>query len=181
LYDPALYDLYQRYLALPEGEPAELIDGEIILAPRPRVSHQTVAGGLAADLRTRFGGKHGKWKILAEPELHFGADIVVPDLAGWRREREVDFTGAFVADAPDWLCEVLSKSTEVLDRRRKLPLYARQRVGHVWLLKPTSKLLEIYRLDGETYRLVATFDGDEKVRAEPFDAIELDLAGLWTP
>lgn len=81
--------------------------------------------------------------------------------------------------APDWICEVLSASTHKLDRGEKLPIYARERVGHVWLVDPLEQYLEVLRLDGETYRLIVTFTADARVRAEPFDAIELDLAVLW--
>ena len=107
-------------------------------------------------------------------------DVLVPDLAGWRRERMPEIPSTpFTTLAPDWLCEVLSPSAQKLDRGEKLPLYARERVAHVWLLDPLEQYLEVLRLDGETYRIVATFIADAKVRAEPFDAIELDLAMLW--
>jgi Uma2 family endonuclease len=110
-----------------------------------------------------------------------GADILVPDLAGWRRERvEVGaLEGAFATLPPDFCCEVLSPSTARLDRGDKLDLYRREGVGHVWLVDPALQTLEVLRLDGPTYRLAATFSGDRKVRAEPFDAIELDLRALW--
>jgi len=175
---------YADIEALPEHMVGEIIHGVLYANPRPAGPHQTTSSVLGEELGPPFRrgrGGPGGWVLMDEPELHFGSDVVVPDLAGWRRERGIDFTARFFSDAPDWLCEVLSKSTEVVDRKEKMPLYAWQRVGHVWLAKPTSRLLEIYRLDGETYRLVATFAGDEKVRAEPFDAIELDLSALWTP
>ncbi len=118
--------------------------------------------------------------ILDEPELHLGEDVLVPDLGGWRRERmpEVPDVAAFTL-APDWICEALSRSTAAFDRGEKVPIYARERVGHVWLVDALARTLEILRLDGGSYRLVTTFHGDAKVRAEPFDAIELDLAILW--
>ncbi len=101
-------------------------------------------------------------------------------LAGWRRERmpEVPDVPAITL-APDWVCEVLSDSTAGKDRSKKLPVFARERVSHVWLVDPEAKSLEIFRLDGESYRLLAAHEADEKVRAAPFDAIELDLAILW--
>ena len=125
-------------------------------------------------------GEIGGWVIVDEPELHLGEDIVVPDLTGWRRERMPQMPAtASTTLAPDWLCEVLSPSTQKLDRGEKLPLYARERLAHVWLVDPLEQSLEVLRLDGETFRIVATFTADAKVRAEPFDAIELDLAVLW--
>lgn len=118
--------------------------------------------------------------ILDEPELHLGEDVLVPDLAGWRRERmpEMPHASAFEL-APDWACEVLSKSTAAIDRSEKLPIYARERVTHVWLVDPIVKTLEVLRLDQATYRIIATYHDDASVRVEPFDAIELDLAILW--
>ena len=115
-----------------------------------------------------------------EPELHLGEDIVVPDLAGWRRERMPELPHvAAIELGPDWCCEVLSKSTAAIDRGEKLPIYARERVAYVWLVDPIVKTLEALRLDEATYRIVATYHDDAKVRVEPFDAIELDLTILW--
>jgi Uma2 family endonuclease len=81
--------------------------------------------------------------------------------------------------APDWACEVLSPSTRRVDRVVKMPIYRRENVRHVWLVDPEAKTLEVFRLDGESYRLVDTFAEDARVRAEPFDAIELELGALW--
>jgi Uma2 family endonuclease len=118
--------------------------------------------------------------ILYEPELHLAEAIIVPDLAGWRRERMPEMPAtAWATLAPDWICEILSPSTSKLDRGAKLPVYAREHVGHVWLVDPIEQYLEVLRLDGETYRIVATHVADAKVRAQPFDAIELDLTVLW--
>jgi Uma2 family endonuclease len=106
--------------------------------------------------------------------------VLVPDFAGWRRERmpQVPRTAAFTL-APDWVCEVLSPSTMALDRAAKLPVYAREAVKHVWLVDPDARTLEVLRLDGERYTLRVTHSGAARVRAEPFDAIELALALLW--
>jgi Uma2 family endonuclease len=118
--------------------------------------------------------------ILFEPELHLVEDVLVPDLAGWRRERMPEMPHApALSLAPDWACEVLSPSTERVDRGLKLAIYARQGVVHLWLVNPLERTLEILRLDGETYRVAAVYTDEAKVRAEPFDAIELDLAILW--
>jgi Uma2 family endonuclease len=117
---------------------------------------------------------------LDEPELHLGGDVLVPDLAGWRRARMPQFPDAAAFTlAPDWVCEVLSSGTERLDRARKMPAYAREGVLHVWLLSPSARILEVYRLTGDGWLLLATHAGATCVRAEPFDAVELDLAPLW--
>lgn len=118
--------------------------------------------------------------MLDGPELRLGHDVLVPDLAGWRRERmpRVPRTPAFTL-APDWLCEVLSPSTARLDRAAKLPVYAREGVKHVWLVDPESRMLEVFRLEGGHYSLRVTHSGTDRVRAEPFEALELELAALW--
>jgi Uma2 family endonuclease len=119
--------------------------------------------------------------IVDEPELHLAADILVPDTGGWRRERmpEMPVDQAFLTLAPDWVAEVQSPSTAALDRAYKLPIYARERIAHVWMIDPEAKTLEVLRLDGDSYRIVMVASGADRVRAEPFDAIELDLAILW--
>jgi Uma2 family endonuclease len=81
--------------------------------------------------------------------------------------------------APDWVCEVLSPSTAVVDRTEKLPIYAREGVRHAWLLDPLARTLEVFRLEGGFWLLVTAVSGDKGVRAEPFDAIGLELAALW--
>lgn len=119
--------------------------------------------------------------ILGEPELHLLADdIVVSDVAGWRRERMAKVPNApFFTVAPDWVCEVLSPSTSRLDRVSKLPIYARAGVGHAWLVDPLARTLEVLVLEGGRWMIAATYAGDEGIRAAPFDAIELDLGLLW--
>ena len=128
----------------------------------------------------RGRGGPGGWVILDEPELHLGPDVLVPDLAGWRRERmpELPDVAAFTLP-PDWVAEVLSPSTAALDRAEKLPIYARAGVPHLWLLDPVIRTLEIYRLVGPDWHLVGTHAGEVVVSAEPFDAVPLDLAALW--
>jgi Uma2 family endonuclease len=85
---------------------------------------------------------------------------------------ELPATACFTV-APNWLCEVLSPSTEASDHGDRVPIYAREHVAHVWLADPLVKTLEVFRLDGETYRLIETFRDDARGRAEPFDAIKL--------
>ena len=180
------YEVVEGYRNAPETMIAEVIDGELSLMPRPRLEHARSAGRLGADLDGPFDrgrGGPGGWVILPEPELRLGPlpDVVVPDLAGWRRERlpEGFITGAFAAVAPDWCCEVLSPSTEKVDRGRKLAIYYREGVGHVWLVSPVLRSVEVYRRADIGWLLLATFEGDAVVRAEPFDAVPLELAGLW--
>lgn len=174
---------YADIEALAPNLVGELIAGTLYANPRPGPAHARAATAVTRKLGAFDGGADGPggWIILAEPELHLGADVLVPDLGGWRRERLSEMPGtAHFEVAPDWVCEVLSPKTGKLDRTKKLPVYAQSRVGHVWLVDPIDRMLEVLRLDGETYRIVGTFTDDAKVRAEPFDAIELDLQVLWT-
>jgi Uma2 family endonuclease len=132
----------------------------------------------------QFGlGGPGGWFFLYEQELHFGPrkDILVPDLAGWRRERYTDelAQATFITSAPDWVCEVLSPATERLDRTKKLKIYAREQVTHVWLIDPVVNTLEIYQLEGGRYFLVETVDESVPRELEPFGPFRLDL--LWPP
>lgn len=179
---------YQDVLDAPPNMVAELIFGVLHTFPRPRVRHAMASSAIGSELGGPFGrgkGGPGGWVILDEPELHLGGepDVLVPDLAGWRRERmpRIPRDEAFIVLAPDWACEVLSPSTQALDRADKLEIYRRERVTHVWHVDPEGRTLEVFRLDPQLLRYVqvAVWRGDMAVRAEPFDAIELELAVLW--
>ena len=177
---------YEDVLNAPEYVVAEIIEGELYTSPRPAAPHAVAASAIGADL---FGPFHrspgdpagpGGWWILDEPELHLGADVVVPDLAGWRRERLPKLANvAYFTQAPDWICEVVSPATGRLDRVRKMRIYAREQVAHAWLVDPLQQTLEVYRLEGGRWLVASTHGGDEQVRAEPFEAIELQLARWW--
>jgi Uma2 family endonuclease len=118
--------------------------------------------------------------ILDEPRIRFGADIRVPDLGGWRRERWVNPPRQGpIPIIPDWICEVLSRSTETEDRTTKLSLCGAHGVKNVWLLNPIARTLEIFRLESQGWFRAAAYAKDQMVRAEPFDAVELNLALLW--
>jgi Uma2 family endonuclease len=178
---PATYEDLQ---ALPENMVGEIIDGELVASPRPALRHAAAASALGGDLTTTFGRHRGPgpggWIILDEPELHVVGQIMVPDLAGWRRDRLPEIPDApYLELAPDWVCEVLSPSTIAHDRTRKTHYYAKAGVGHLWFLDPAPQTLEVYRLEQGGWRLVDAFAGPIEVRAEPFDAVELDLANLW--
>jgi len=164
---------------------AELVGGELHATPRPRPRHAEAGSAIGVFVGGPFGhgvGGPGGWWILYEPELHLGGDVLVPDWAGWRRERMPQLPEtAYFPLAPDWVCEILSPSTASLDRGQKLAVYAREGVAHVWLLDPDARTLEVLRLEGGRWSVVSTHGGDEVVRAEPFGEIELSLGALWTP
>lgn len=174
---------YEDLLDVPGHLVAEILDGELHATPRPAVSHVLATSGLGGDLIGPFDrgrGGPGGWWILAEPELHLSGDVVVSDLAAWRRSRVPDLPrGAFLEIAPDWVCETLSPSTERFDRGQKLTIYAREGVAHLWLLNPIPETLEAYRLEHGHWLLLETHVGDVAARIEPFDAIELELWRLW--
>ncbi|HSP80569.1 MAG TPA: Uma2 family endonuclease [Myxococcaceae bacterium] len=174
---------YEDLEALPPNQVGELIAGELYASPRPAIPHAVASSELGVELAgpySRGRGGPGGWRFLDEPELHLGEDVLVPDLAGWRLERmPTPPREATLSLAPDWLCEVLSPSTAALDRARKLPVYAREGVRHVWLVDPEAYTLEVLRLEGAHYTLLVTHAGHARVRAEPFEALELELALLW--
>jgi Uma2 family endonuclease len=178
------------FQAAPEEMVAEILDGELHLSPRPARPHANVASNLGILIGGPFKlgrGGPGGWVILYEPELHLGSrpDKLVPDLAGWRRERLPRAVGgddapAHYALAPDWACEILSERTRSRDKGQKMRIYAREGVRNLWLVEPLARTLEIFRLAGSEWLLVHSFAGEARVRAEPFEAIELELASVWS-
>lgn len=176
---------YEDVLAADPRMIAEVLDGTLYTQPRPALPHAQVASELAYELIGPFRhgrGGPGGWHILVEPELHLGPepDILVPDLAGWRRSRMPRVSKEpFETLPPDWAAEILSPSTTRVDRSVKLPIYQREKVGHVWLVDPLAMTIEVLRLDGDGYRLLGVQAGRGIARLEPFEAIELDLTALW--
>ena len=174
---------YEDLMAVPENLVAEIIHGHLYTTPRPAPRHARAASSLGAKINPPFDfGDNGPggWWILDEPELHLGTDVFVPDLAGWRRDRmaELPNTARFEL-SPDWICEVLSPSTERLDRAEKMPRYARHGVNWPWLVDPDIKTLETYELRDDRWLLLETLADDATVRLPPFDAVEFPLSALW--
>jgi len=177
---------YEDLMRLPDSLVGEIISGELITSPRPTAEHSHASSSLGADIIGPFQkgkGGPGGWWILDEPEIHLQADILVPDLAGWRLDIHPGVKGRkkYHVIPPQWVCEVLSPSTAGIDRVKKLPIYARERVDHVWFIDPIAKTLEVYQRSESRWVLLSTFAGNEPIRAAPFDAIGLDLGALWLP
>ncbi len=174
---------YEDLLRVPDNLVAEILGGELVTAPRPAIPHAWTSSELGISIGGPFNrgiGGPGGWWILDEPELHLGSDVLVPDLAGWRKERLPRRpASAALSLPPDWVCEVLSERTQRVDRLRKMPIYAREGVGHLWLIDPLACMLEVYRLERGRWTLLGTHADDETVRAEPFHAVPLELAPLW--
>jgi Uma2 family endonuclease len=179
---------YEDLMQVPETKVAEIIDGELIVSPRPGPPHTHAASALGFDLGGAFHGPPGSptspggWWILLQPELHLEDDVLVPDWAGWRRARMPALPStAYFPLAPDWVCEILFLSTGRMDRSAKMHAYARAAVAHLWLVDPSLRTVEVYRLEAGHWIVVDTYAADATVRAEPFDAIELRLASWWAP
>lgn len=176
---------YADIEALPEHLVGEIIDGELFVSPRPSPVHARAEGAIHADLRDPFDhgrGGPGGWWLLIEPEVHLDSHVIVPDIAGWRRDRMPDFPrDAAIRIAPNWVCEVLSPSTARLDRTKKLMKYGPLGVEWVWLVDPIQRTVEVFRWVGGQVVLGGIFAGNTSTRIPPFEAVELDMVGWWPP
>lgn len=176
---------YADIEALPSHVVGEILFGALHVFPRPRLRHARAATRLGARLGPPFDealGGPGGWIFLDEPELHLHDDVIVPDLAAWRREHLPELPDAsFLTVAPDWVCEVLSPGTRALDLTDKRAIYLRERVGHLWYVDPSldARTLEVQRWSDRGYVIISSYRADASVRAEPFEAIELSLSALW--
>ena len=174
---------YQDLLQVPDHLVAQIVDGVLYVSPRPALGHSGVEGDLFAELAGPFPrgrGGPGGWWLAVEAEVHLGASVLVPDLAGWRRERLPDWPKApYLTLAPDWVCEILSPSTARFDRGRKFDRYAREGVGHAWLIDPLDCTLEAYALEQGRWVRLGLWRMGETVRVPPFDAVPLELAEIF--
>jgi Uma2 family endonuclease len=176
-------EVYEAFLNLPENIVGEILGGELHTQPRPAPKHALAASYLGDDLIGPYGkgrGGPGGWWILDEPEIHLNDDILVPDMAGWKKERMPRLPEtAFFSLPPDWVCEVLSQQTARKDRIKKMPLYATYGVPYIWLIDPVLKTLETYRLGERHWELTGTFAENDHVSAQPFQETSIDLSFLW--
>ncbi len=176
---------YQDIVGAPPHMVAEIVDGKLYTHPRPAPLHALTSTRLGAKISPPFDfGDNGPggWWILAEPELHFGNDVVVPEFAGWRRVRmPVLPSEAYFTLAPDWVCEVLSPSTRKLDLGRKRAIYAREGVAYHWFVDPIARSLTAYELRGNEWKLIDAISDDAMVSLPPFEAIRFSLSDLWPP
>lgn len=174
---------YQDVLDAPETVVAELIAGELHLHPRPTPRHARASSSLGDELMSPFDkgrGGPGGWWILDEPEIHLARDVVVPDIAGWRRERMPALPEtAWFELAPDWACEVLSPGTRRIDLTDKRRIYGAAGVSFLWFVDPLARTLEAFALREGAWVLIAALKDDEEVRVAPFDAIAFPLSVLW--
>ena len=175
--------LYEQLEALPPNKVGEIVDGLLIVSPRPSPPHAVAETALAGLLAPPFmfgRGGPGGWWILSEPELHLGDDVLVPDLAGWRRERLPQMPeGAAFSIVPDWVCEIVSPSSEAFDRDTKMAKYARLGIPHAWLIDPHTETLESFTNDGSAWSADQTVHGNAVARIAPFADVGLSLELLW--
>jgi Uma2 family endonuclease len=162
---------------------AEIIDGILHTHPRPTNRHSGSQFGLAGELSNPYckgRGGPGGWVFYIEPQIHLGLNVIVPDIAGWRRERLSGHeTAAYFDIAPDWVCEILSPATERIDRTRKRAVYARHGVSFLWFLDPDKRLIEAFALSGETWTLAGTASGGDDVSLPPFEAARFSMNDLF--
>lgn len=179
------YNLYDQLLALPENLTGEILNGQLYTQPRPAGPHARAETALGSELMAPFDfgrGGPGGWWILVEPEIHFIRDreVAVPDLGGWRRARMPEIPrGHRFEMVPDWVCEILSPSTESKDRRIKMPIYARYGVRYAWLVDPEARTLEAYELRQGDWVEIDRFRDDDKVSVAPFAEVAIELTELW--
>lgn len=175
---------YEDLFSIPHNEVGEILAGELITHPRPAPKHARAASVVGAKLLNEFdtksGGEAGGWWILYEPECHLSSDIVVPDIGGWEKTTMPELPEtAWFEIPPDWVCEVISPSTAKYDRGIKREIYAREGVGHYWIVDPIEKLVEVFVLQNGSWVLGQTVFADQVVNLEPFESMPFDLSMLW--
>jgi Uma2 family endonuclease len=174
---------YEDLLAEPENMVAEILFGRLVTHPRPAPRHSVAASALGTALGSPFQfGRDGPggWIFMVEPELHFGGHVAVPDLAAWRRARLPALPDTpWIDVAPDWVCEILSPSTERYDRGDKRIIYGDAGVGHLWHVDPVLRMLEVFELRGGKWLLLDVYRDNAAVAAPPFADVSFPLGLLW--
>lgn len=185
---PSFEELYRQLRQLPEHLRGEILEGSLVVSPRPAIPHASAAAEIISDLRIHFrrkpGGPPTGWWILPEPELHLElpgqTHLVSPDLAGWRRERmNVPPDAAFISLPPDWVCEILSPSTARYDKKEKARIYHQAGVSWHWLVDPSARTVEAYRREGEFWIRLGVWSEEENAHIEPFEEVNLNLQLWW--
>ncbi len=174
---------YQDIIDLPENIVGEIINGRLETHPRPAPKHAVASSSIGAELVSPFQkGRNGPggWWIIDEPECHLDHDILVPDIAGWRRSKMPALPATAWFDVvPDWVCEILSPSTARVDRIVKMPIYARLGVAYLWLIDPILQTLEAYELHDQHWLLTGSYADDQQIAVAPFNEHTFSLSDLW--
>ena len=169
-----------------DGRVYEILGGSLEAQPRPRPSHSRAQSRLNGQLSDPFDagrGGPGGWWLLTEPEVRRSQhDIVVPDVAGWRRERLARLpTNRPIDTPPDWICEVVSPNDRGRDRVRKASLYLRAGIPHYWILDTDARSLEAFAARAGAWRRSGGRTDGDTPRIPPFESIELDISSLFPP
>ena len=176
-------ELYKDLCDLPDNVVGEIINEELVVMPRPAPKHARASSSLGSKIFDSYdegNGGPGGWWILDEPEMHFLDDVIVPDIAGWKKERMPKLPEeAYFSLSPDWVCEVLSPSTARYDKISKLKIYEENKIPYYWIVDPLNRVLEIFELDQKNYKLVSVFDQNSLVKAPSFEELEFNLGSLW--
>jgi Uma2 family endonuclease len=173
------------WLAQPEGHRLELVSGAFVEKASPSSEHgvtQTRVGiQVGGPFMRRPGGRNpGGWWIGSEVDILLGADLFRPDLVGWRRERVAKVpSDRPTAVRPDWICEIVSGSNAAHDRVVKMRGYHHAGVPHYWLLDHGERTLVVMRHAEGGYLNVLAATSNERVRPEPFDAVEFLVASFF--
>ncbi len=175
---------YEDLYGIEENAIGQIIDGELIVTPRPSRRHSLAANVLSTEITSSYylGGTRGPggWIILFEPEIKLSEDILVPDLAGWKEDRlPWEEEHNWISVPPDWVCEIISASSVRVDRIKKSSIYAGEGIPYLWLIDPRYRTLETFKLESGRWLVLGTFADDDKVRAEPFQEAEIELGRLW--
>ncbi len=174
---------YADLQAVPPNRVAELIDGALVTHPRPAPRHATASNSLSGEIGPPFQkgrGGPGGWIFMDEAELHLEPDVVVPAIAGWRREHLSALPETpWIETAPDWVCEVLSPSTASYDRGPKRRIYRDAGVNFLWLLDVEATQLEAFALTANQWLLMGTAGRGEEISLPPFDAISFSFDILF--
>ncbi len=175
--------LMDEFMEMPSNRVAEILNGELVSHPRPAPKHAFAYSSLTEEILGPFQkgrGGPGGWIIIDEPELHLGEQILVPDLAGWRKERMPALPEtAWFETVPDWVCEIISPSTGRYDRGVKREIYADKGVQYLWFLDPLQQTLEAFQLREGQWVLLSTVTGNDEVALAPFAAVPFPLSNLW--
>lgn len=176
---------YQSLLELPEHVVGEIINGQLYTQPRPAAPHALACASLEIEIGSAYHkdrGGPGGWWIIVEPEIHFVRDteVLVPDIAGWRRERLPKMPRDHRFEVvPDWVCEMLSPSTARDDRVTKMPVYARYGVPYLWPVDPLARSLEAFALEQGRWVVIGLYGDQAEANISPFQELALQMTELW--
>lgn len=172
----------EEWLAAPESARLELIDGELIEKAAPTFEHglaqSLTAGVIASAFHRRSGGRGGPggWWIVTEVDIVLDGRGYRPDLLGFRRERlPSPPTERPVTQRPDWICEIVGESNRAVDTVTKLRRYHQAQVPHYWIIDQLDRTLTVYRHTADGYLVALRAAEHETVRAEPFEAVEIQV------